>query len=152
MFLEKVKKYFYIFVAYFIIIKILFVVLSTERKDLLCPDGPKTKDVSLCKEGNSRIYHSYKPKRGDSKAKLKSNVYNIQDELRQEVKWRRYVLLGIIIALFYNFFMYDRIIHPKDLLVFVFIFVVAHKMFDDFFFYHHYKFVNRVIKHNMIKM
>lgn len=152
MFLEKVKKYFYIFIAYFIIIKILFVVLSTERKDLLCPDGPKTKDLSLCKEGNAKIYNSYKPRKGDSKTKLKSNVYNIQDELKNEVKWRRYVLIGIMIAVFYNFFMYDRIIHPKDLLIFVFIFVIVHKMFDDFYFYHHYKFVNRVIKNNMIKM
>lgn len=149
---QKIVNYLYIFIAYFSLIKIILFVMSVERKDLLCPDGPKTKDLSLCKEGNSKIYHHYKPSKEDKKNKLKNNVFNIQEELRTEVKWRRYVFLAAAIAVFYYFFMYDKLIHPKDLVMFIIIFVIAHKMFDDFYFYHHYKFVHRTIKNNIIKM
>lgn len=150
--LKQTLNYAYMIIGYFILVKAMVVILGKERMDLMCPNGAVEKNMSLCKEGNSKIYHYKKPNKNDSKYKLKNNIFNIQEELRNEVKWRRYVLLGVAIALIYNLFICNRIPSPKELIIFTMFVVIIHKMFDDFFYYHHYKFVHKVIKNNVIKI
>jgi len=86
--------------VYSIIIVIFYKFLITEKTDITCPQGPNTKDKSVCREGNGKTYNGSQPSSNDKAAILLQKIDIAATAIRKDVVWRKSYIIACISAVF----------------------------------------------------
>lgn len=90
--------------VYITLFSILKFAISREKSDLYCPEGPDTKDKSLCKDGNGKIYAKYKYSPDDKGKPIESlkKLSKLGNTHSVEIIWRRCIIIALISTLVLN--------------------------------------------------
>jgi len=73
-------------------------VIKSEKDDLYCPEGPRTKDRSTCVEGKGKLYHWSTPKQTTSQ--IFDNICSSAKVRNVEIVWRRSFVIAAASTLF----------------------------------------------------
>lgn len=73
-------------------------VLKSEKDDLYCPEGPRTKDRSTCVEGKGKLYHWSNQKQTTDQ--ILDNICSSAKFRTVEIVWRRAFVIAFFSALF----------------------------------------------------
>lgn len=123
--------------------------LPREKADLCCPDGPSTKDQSKCGDGNGVLYANYRPKKEAKLATLFANLSSLSKALTTEVHWRRYLLVSYSATLLLFLITQRRFPNGIELLGSILTIYSILCVFQGFYRYHHYKFLQEAIESNL---
>ena len=113
-------------------------VLKTEKKDLTCPQGPLTKDTSLCREGNGKTYHQAIPSVKDSTITLLKKIKIAALAGRKDVYWRRAFIVACLCTLFIYLTVIRCVPSVSDAVLMIFIITIFMYVTNSLYNYHHY--------------
>jgi len=114
------------------------IVVPTEKNDLHCPQGPYTKNKSLCKEGNGKTYSGSHPESNDTTNVLLSKIKIAALAGRKDVSWRRSFIASCIICLLVFAIVLRKIPSVAELLGVLFVCTTVMYAIHSFYNYHHY--------------
>jgi hypothetical protein len=124
--------------VYGVLLLLLFkLAIRTEMSDIKCPEGPHTKDKSLCKEGNGKLFQVAKYNKNDDINKIGSKITKLIQNKHTQVYWRRSFILSIIIAIMGNYIILGSLPRARNLL-FLFLLVYVCSTSMNSFYVHHY--------------
>lgn len=123
--------------------------IKHELLDMTCPEGPDTKDKSVCKDGNGKLWANYRYSKSDSPKSSLEKLSNLSDSYSKVIIWRRYITLAFISSLLLFLITQQRIPSGFELLgamVVIFtVFYVAHNYYS----YHHDRFISEATESNL---
>lgn len=121
-------------------------VVPTERRDLMCPDGATTKDRSICKEGNGKVYNGSRPDENDTVSTLLQKIEIASKTVRRDVVWRRSFIVACIACFAIFLIILRKFPNPTEVIGIIFIITMAVMCMFSFYNYHHYAHPERNIK------
>ena len=122
-------------------------IISTEKYDILCPDGPLTKNKNLCKEGNGKTYNKAIPNKHDSLNTLISKISIACKAIRKDVIWRKLVITSSISLFLIFSIVMRRIPTIYEIVGMLLIMTTVGYGLNNFYNYHHYSHIeNNILK------
>lgn len=123
----------------FIILGCLFVyIIKLEQRDIRCPQGLDTTNLSLCKDGNGKNYHKAKPEIGDSVSTLLNKIKISATAGRKDVIWRRAFIIGCICTIGIFLICFRSIPSVPQVVTIIIIITMTVYVLHSYFDYHHY--------------
>lgn len=122
---------------YAILFGVLFkVALPTEKADLTCPNGPYTKNKSVCKHGNGKLVQVAKYKDEDDINTVLKKMNMLIKNKHTQVYWRRSFILSVVVSFFSNYILTGSFPDGRDfLLVFLVVYIISTSL--NSFYVHH---------------
>jgi hypothetical protein len=136
-------------IIYITILKVIFWSIENEKVDILCPDGPFTKNKCDCKQANGKLYANHKYKQGDTLNTIISNLEKINQNSRREVIWRRYLICSVASTLLLFLITQQRFPNEIELIGSVLVIYSILCMMHGFYSYHHYNFCSDTVNMNL---
>lgn len=126
--------------------------IRTEMADIKCPEGPHTKDTSLCKEGNGKLFQVAKYNKNDDINKVGSKIIKLIQNKHTQVYWRRSFILSIIIAIMGNYIITGSLPSSRNLLFLFLLVYVCSTSMNSFYVHHYDKIFDRKIVEGVNKI
>ena len=141
------KIIFYIFVFFFFI-KILII----EFMDIFHPKGLDGKNRKECFDGGGKLIFPFKYKKNDNIRKIINKTIKLSKYHGRTVKWRRFVLISIIVIIAGQYCAYGKIPDiNKSLTLFAVMFTVIMGC-ESFYQYHYHDWASLYVKNNLSKV
>ena len=131
------------------IIILLKIVLPTEKADMMCPNGPYTKNKKVCKEGNGKLFRFSKINKQDNVKTISLKMNKFIDDKKTQVKWRRFFIMTIILCLLIPYIITNNIPRGKDFLILFFIVFTILIGFDNFYTFHYINIFDNKLKEGL---
>jgi hypothetical protein len=123
--------------VYIVLALVLYYFTNTELADVTCPQGPNTKDRSLCREGNGKSYNGSAPKSKDTTASLLKKIDIAATAERRDVVWRRcYIIACACLILLFTLAL-GRWPSASEAVLTVLIIMTVSYFAHNFYNYHH---------------
>ncbi len=129
-----------------------FIALPTERKDLMCPQGPLTKNCKRCKEGNGKTYYGSKPKKSDTPKEILKRIEIAAVAGGKDVTWRKSFIFSLIASFLISFVVCNKLPDGKQLFLTTLIIFGAFYGYFSLYQYHHYNHIRDNILENVRKL
>ena len=145
-------KYSDLFV-YAILFGVLFkIALRTEHADLTCPQGPYTKNKSVCKHGNGKLVQVAKyESKDDVKTTLKKMNMLIKNKHTQ-VYWRRSFILAVTVSFLGNYILTGSFPDGRNLILLFLVVYLASSSLNSFYVHHNDKVFDEKIVQGLVKI
>ena len=124
---------------------LILLALPTEKKDLMCPQGPHTTDPNLCREGNGKSYFGSHPLPNDSSQVLLEKIEIAAKASKKDVIWRRCYIFSLLISLLFFLIVIGRFPAGKDLFLSTVISVCVLYFAIVYYRHHHYAHIEKNI-------
>ena len=145
-------KYSDLFV-YTILFGVLFkVVLTTEQADLTCPQGPYTKNKSVCKHGNGKLVQVAKYERKDDVSTTLKKMNMLIKNKHTQVYWRRSFILAVIVSFFGNYILSGSFPDGRNLILLFIVVYLASSSLNSFYVHHNDKVFDEKIVQGLVKI
>lgn len=128
-----------------IIFLIFYAIIPTEKDDLTCPDGPNTKDKSLCREGNGKTYNGSRAFKTDNVSVLLGKITIAAKANTHDVMWRKSFLAGMVCVIFLYMFVHKHFPSGCDMVLTIFITAVIFYFCHILYQHHHYTHIQKNI-------
>ena len=133
--------------VYFIFLFLLLkLAIPTEKADMMCPDGPHTKNKSLCREGNGKLFRYGKIGKKDSIAVLTMKINKLIDDKNNQVYWRRFFIMSFLMCLTIHYVLFESLPSGNRLIVMMLICLFFLLNFHSFYNFHYTKLFDDKIK------
>jgi len=86
--------------GFVLLLLLLRFALKNEWYDIKCPEGPDTKNMKKCAEGNGKNYHGSKPSEKDKTEVLLSKINIAATSIRKDIVWRKAVIYACLSSIF----------------------------------------------------
>jgi uncharacterized membrane protein len=120
---------------------------TSERLDLYCPGEVNKYCKNLCGDNKGKYYIQGQPKNTDNVNELLNKIKISANATLNTVKWRRSLLLAVVIAIFISMIILEKFPSGKQLFLMVFLtFIIIYFSFS-YYEYHYEKYpVNNIHK------
>jgi len=133
--------------VYVIMLALLFkLVIRTERADMMCPNGPHTKNKSLCKEGNGKLFKYGKIKKKDTIPVLSVKINKLIDDKNKQVYWRRFFMISFLLSLTLYYVMFETLPSGNRLVIMMIVCLFILFNFHSFYHFHYTRLFDDQIK------
>lgn len=132
--------------AYILLALLLTFAISEEKRDLFCPDGCTSWDSNLCKDGNGKYYNDGKITNTDSVTDTLEKIAYLTDTDDRTVKWRRSIIISIIIVIAISIMILNRVPTGSELFLYTGIIFIGIYSSFSFYEFHYYKYPKQYVK------
>ena len=119
--------------------------IQRELLDMNCPEGPDTKDRSVCRDGNGKLWAHYRVKKDDSPRASLAKIRVLHHNYAKAVQWRRCFVLSFVATLFLFLVTQQRLPSGFELLGSMLVIFIAWYMAGSFYDFHHNRFMREAI-------
>lgn len=140
-------------IVYGVLLFLLFkLAIRTEMKDMKCPEGPHTKDTSLCKEGNGKLFQVANYKKTDDINKIGKKITKLIGDKHTQVYWRRSFILAVISSIIGIYAVTGSFGNGRSLLFLFLIIYIGSTSINSFYVHHYDKIFDRKILEGITKI
>lgn len=137
--MEQLQAYGPAAIGFAAILYAVSVVVRVEKVDLTCPEGPYTKDRTVCGDGNGKSYGNTKPNVKDNNVEVIQKIKKLARSLREDICWRKAFIASFIMMVLIFLFVFRRIPEAIEMFGVMFVCMVTGWLFYSFYNSHHYK-------------
>jgi hypothetical protein len=123
--------------------------VKREKLDMNCPDGPDTKDMSVCKDGNGKLWSRHRYTEGDTVKSSLAKISALNHSYNKAIIWRRYLTLSFISTLLLFLVSLQRLPTGFELLGSMLIIFIVFYVAHNFYRYHHDRFIEEAITRHL---
>jgi len=126
--------------VYILLGLVLYYFAKTELADLTCPEGPNTKDRSLCREGNGKSYNGSAAEFKDKTSIMLKKIDIAATATRRDVVWRRSYIIACVSLVLIFMLVLKRFPSAPEAVLTVLIIMTSTYFTYNFYNYHHTKY------------
>jgi hypothetical protein len=143
---KKKAKYADIVVYVIFLTLLLKIAMPTEKADMMCPQGPHTKNKSLCREGNGKLFRYGKISNKDSISDLTIKLNKLIDDKNTQVYWRRFFIMSFLLCLTLHYVLFESLPSGSRMVVMIIVCFFFLLNFHSFYHFHYNKLFDDKIK------
>jgi len=128
---------------------VVMIAIPTEKADMMCPQGPYTKNKKLCKEGNGKLFKYSKFNEKDTIKTTSRKLQKLIDDKKTQIIWRRLFIQSVIIVFLLNFIVTDNIPDGKQFFISTLLVYFILLSFTNFYNTHYYNLFDNKIKQGL---
>lgn len=126
--------------------------LRTENADLTCPEGPYTKNKSVCRHGNGKLVQVAKYTEKDNISGITKKMNMLIKNKHTQVYWRRSFILAVVVGLFINYLTVGSFPDGRTFLITVLFVYMASSSLNSFYVHHNDKVFDEKIVQGLVRI
>lgn len=133
----------------FISVAIFQKAVKRELLDMNCPEGPDTKDPSVCRDGNGKLWANQKYTKQDTPQSSLAKISTLNQNYGKAIIWRRYLILSVVSSILLFLVTQQRLPSGFELLGAMLIIFIVFYVAHSFYRYHHDRFIEETITRHL---
>lgn len=123
--------------------------VKRELLDMNCPDGPDTKDMSVCKDGNGKLWAKHRFTLNDTVKTSLAKISALNHSYNKAIIWRRYLILSFVATILLFLVALQRLPTGFELLGSMLIIFIVFYVAHNYYRYHHDRFIEESITRHL---
>lgn len=123
--------------------------IQRELLDMNCPEGPDTKDKSVCKDGNGKLWAGHKFTKSDTPRTSLAKISTLNQNYGKAVIWRRCIILSFVATILIFLVTLKRLPSGFELLGSMLVIFMVFYVANGFYRYHHDSFIEEAITEHL---
>lgn len=124
-------------------------VIKNELYDMTCPDGPDTKDMSQCKDGNGKLWARHKYVKTDNVGECIDKMSILNKNYNKPIMWRRCILMGFVASILVFSVTQQRLPSGFELLGSTILIFIVFYVATNYYRHHHDRFIEESVEEHL---